>query len=93
MLPSNRAAITQVQRIFREQFAGAPVEDIDSLVEKLRNPFKKRFRTILYVAEDGRMIGALRLPTLVVQEGGYRTRTLGTNARMFFEGLSATALA
>lgn len=93
MLPSNRAAITQVQRIFREQFAGAPVEDIDSLVEKLRNPFKKRFRTILHVAEDGRMIGALRLPTLVVQEGGYRTRTLGTNARMFFEGLSATALA
>jgi acetoin utilization deacetylase AcuC-like enzyme len=37
--------------------------------------------------ENGRRIGALRLPTLVVQEGGYRTRTLGTNARRFFEGL------
>ena len=37
--------------------------------------------------ENGRMIGALRLPTLVVQEGGYRTRTLGTNARRFFQGL------
>ena len=37
--------------------------------------------------ENGRMIGALGLPTLVVQEGGYRTRTLGQNARNFFRGL------
>ncbi len=36
---------------------------------------------------NGRMIGQLGLPTLVVQEGGYRTRTLGINARHFFEGL------
>jgi len=35
----------------------------------------------------GQMIGALRLPTLVVQEGGYDTRVLGSNARHFFEGL------
>ncbi|MEW6487185.1 MAG: histone deacetylase family protein [Thermodesulfobacteriota bacterium] len=38
-------------------------------------------------AANGRMIGSLGLPTLVVQEGGYRTRSLGTNARNFFEGL------
>lgn len=37
--------------------------------------------------ENGRRIGALRKPTLVVQEGGYRTRTLGANARAFFTGL------
>ncbi len=37
--------------------------------------------------ENGRRIGSLRLPTVVVQEGGYRTRTLGANARSFFEGL------
>jgi acetoin utilization deacetylase AcuC-like enzyme len=37
--------------------------------------------------ENGRLIGGLRLPTLVVQEGGYRTRTLGVNARQFFAGL------
>jgi acetoin utilization deacetylase AcuC-like enzyme len=36
---------------------------------------------------NGRMIASLGLPTLVVQEGGYRTRTLGVNARRFFEGL------
>ena len=36
---------------------------------------------------NGQMIAELGLPTLVVQEGGYRTRTLGTNARSFFEGL------
>lgn len=37
--------------------------------------------------EMGRMIGALRLPTLVVQEGGYDTRVLGTNAASFMSGL------
>jgi acetoin utilization deacetylase AcuC-like enzyme/GNAT superfamily N-acetyltransferase len=36
---------------------------------------------------NGKMIGSLGLPTLVVQEGGYRTRTLGVNARRFFLGL------
>jgi len=37
----------------------------------------------------GRLIGSLRLPTLVAQEGGYDTRVLGTNARRFFSGLWA----
>jgi len=36
---------------------------------------------------NGRMIGELRLPTLVCQEGGYRTTSLGQCARGFFEGL------
>lgn len=40
---------------------------------------------------NGRLIGALHLPTLVVQEGGYRTRTLGVNARHFFVGLVQAA--
>lgn len=40
---------------------------------------------------NGRLIGSLGLPTLVVQEGGYRTRTLGINARAFFKGLVAAA--
>ncbi len=40
-------------------------------------------------AENGRCIGALGLPTVVVQEGGYRHRTLGINARHFFTGLVA----
>lgn len=35
----------------------------------------------------GRRIGALRLHTLVVQEGGYNNRNLGVNARHFFTGL------
>lgn len=38
---------------------------------------------------NGQAVGALGLPTVVVQEGGYRTRTLGVNARHFFEGLWA----
>jgi acetoin utilization deacetylase AcuC-like enzyme/GNAT superfamily N-acetyltransferase len=36
---------------------------------------------------NGRAIGSLKIPTLVVQEGGYRIRTLGVNARRFFTGL------
>ncbi len=36
---------------------------------------------------NGRLIGSLRLPTAVVQEGGYRTSSLGRNARYFFKGL------
>lgn len=42
---------------------------------------------------NGRMVGGLGLPTLIVQEGGYRTRTLGVNARHFFEGFLAGARA
>jgi len=36
---------------------------------------------------NGKMIGSLNVPTLVVQEGGYNNRVLGINARRFFEGL------
>lgn len=35
----------------------------------------------------GRMVGSLRTPTLVIQEGGYRIRSLGVNAKRFFQGL------
>jgi acetoin utilization deacetylase AcuC-like enzyme len=41
---------------------------------------------------NGRMIGELRLPTLVVQEGGYRIRSLGANASHFFQGLASICL-
>ncbi len=37
--------------------------------------------------KNGQMIGAMRMPTLIVQEGGYRIRSLGGNARHFFLGL------
>jgi acetoin utilization deacetylase AcuC-like enzyme len=37
--------------------------------------------------EMGRRIARLGLPAAVVQEGGYRTRTLGANAHAFFKGL------
>jgi acetoin utilization deacetylase AcuC-like enzyme len=36
----------------------------------------------------GATIGALKLPTLIVQEGGYHIDTLEANARAFFEGFS-----
>ncbi|MCB9525073.1 MAG: histone deacetylase family protein [Myxococcales bacterium] len=36
---------------------------------------------------NGRVIGALGIPTLVVQEGGYTVRRVGTNAARFLGGL------
>lgn len=36
---------------------------------------------------NGRRIGELGIPTLVVQEGGYHTRNVGVHARHFFRGL------
>lgn len=36
---------------------------------------------------NGELIGALDVPTLVVQEGGYRTSAIGRNARRFLTGL------
>ena len=41
----------------------------------------------------GHAIGELGLPTVVVQEGGYRVRTLGQNVRAFFEGLTSALAA
>ncbi len=35
---------------------------------------------------NGQMIGALGMPILFVQEGGYKNRILGINARKFFQG-------
>ena len=40
--------------------------------------------------KNGRLIGELNLPTLIVQEGGYRTQTLGLNAKSFFSGFVQT---
>jgi len=41
--------------------------------------------------KNGRLLGQLGLPTLVVQEGGYNTRNLGVHARHFFTGLWESA--
>jgi GNAT superfamily N-acetyltransferase len=37
---------------------------------------------------NGEVIGSLGLPAVVVQEGGYRSRTLGRNCLSFFKGLA-----
>jgi acetoin utilization deacetylase AcuC-like enzyme len=39
----------------------------------------------------GRSIAAMGLPTAFIQEGGYRTRTLGRNAAAFFSGVLGPA--
>jgi acetoin utilization deacetylase AcuC-like enzyme len=37
---------------------------------------------------NGKEIATLSLPTVVIQEGGYNSRNIGINARMFFKGLT-----
>ena len=54
VLPVNRASIAEVQQILAEQFPGVSTEEIAALPNRLHNPFVRRFRTILYVAENGR---------------------------------------
>jgi len=45
------------------------------------------------LSQVGRALGGLQLPTLLVQEGGYRTRSLGVNARHFLTGVWTGAFA
>jgi GNAT superfamily N-acetyltransferase len=52
VLPRDRHALAQVREILRAQFPGAPQADVETLAERLRNPFRYRFRTLLFVADD-----------------------------------------
>jgi acetoin utilization deacetylase AcuC-like enzyme/GNAT superfamily N-acetyltransferase len=51
-LPVNQETLKQVQQILRSQFSEVPAKEIDQINDKLRNPFKHQFRTILLVAEN-----------------------------------------
>ena len=64
VLPVNQDAIREVEAIFLEHFAAVP-EDIEDLADTLRNPFKKRFRAILCVAEKGGRVAGF---AIVLQE-------------------------
>jgi acetoin utilization deacetylase AcuC-like enzyme/GNAT superfamily N-acetyltransferase len=70
-------------RAFKPHFLVVPL----GLDPAKKDPTGTWSLTAVDFEENGLMIGNLRLPTLIVQEGGYRTRTLGTNARHFFLGL------
>lgn len=61
VVPSNKSAIEQVQEILRAQFPLAPESEAAGLPEKLRNPLKYRFRSILFVADDGRKVKGFAL--------------------------------
>ncbi|SLM28165.1 Histone deacetylase superfamily protein [Desulfamplus magnetovallimortis] len=54
VIPVNRDALNQVRGILNKRFPQAPEEDIIHIGDKLRNPFKLRFRPILFVAENMR---------------------------------------
>jgi len=51
-LSIDRETIEQVQQILRSQFSAVSEGEISSLAQKLSNPLKYRFRTILFVADD-----------------------------------------
>ncbi len=70
-LPINRESLQQVKEILRKRFSTVPEQEIESLGEKLRNPFKQRFRSILLVAETlrGKVLGFAML--LIEPEIGF----------------------
>jgi acetoin utilization deacetylase AcuC-like enzyme/GNAT superfamily N-acetyltransferase len=51
ILPLNKETIRQVKEILKTRFTDVSEEEIEQLGEKLRNPFKQRFRSLLFVAE------------------------------------------
>ena len=53
-LPVDRAAVAKVQDILRERFPLLSEEEVGQLPELLADPFLKQYRTILFVAENGR---------------------------------------
>jgi acetoin utilization deacetylase AcuC-like enzyme/GNAT superfamily N-acetyltransferase len=53
-LPVDRAAVTKVQSILRERFPLLAASEIEQLPDQLANPFLKQYRSILFVAENGR---------------------------------------
>lgn len=59
VVPANRERLTQVQEILRKRFADIPEAEIVLIGEKLRNPFKQRFRLVLFLAESirGKVLG------------------------------------
>ncbi|MBU1536909.1 GNAT family N-acetyltransferase, partial [Myxococcota bacterium] len=50
----NRELIKKVGGLLQFHFPDIPLQEVNSLGERLTNPFLKRFDTILYVAEKGR---------------------------------------
>jgi acetoin utilization deacetylase AcuC-like enzyme len=52
MVPSNKEAIKQVQEILRTQFHLLSEKEIAKIPDQLHNPFKYRFRSLLFIAED-----------------------------------------
>ncbi|MFW5693194.1 MAG: GNAT family N-acetyltransferase, partial [Thermoguttaceae bacterium] len=59
VLPINRDAIQQAERILEEHFSAARRKAYRGLAERLHNPFRQRFRSVLLVAERqrGRVAG------------------------------------
>ena len=59
LLPINRDAIEQVQQIIRTQFSDMADSKIREIPEKLLNPMKFNFRSVLFVCDDrkGRVKG------------------------------------
>jgi len=61
--PANHSVVQEAQRILREQFPGMDEADIDKLPDQLRDPYRHRFVSRLYVAEGARdrMLGVALL--------------------------------
>ncbi len=54
VVPANRERLKQVADILRRRIPDVPEKEVEQLGEKLRNPLKHRFKSILFVSESMR---------------------------------------
>jgi len=53
-LPVDQVALEQVRKILSARFDEIPSRDLEGLTDRLRNPFKHGFRSVILVAEESR---------------------------------------
>ncbi len=84
----NLMVIASVKKLLLSQFPYMKPQYLEDLIDRVTTNKSEIYKHYLFVAEkNGAVIGCLKKPTLVVQEGGYKTQLLGINARNFFLGL------
>ncbi len=52
VMPANKSVLAKVQKILLSRFSAIDAQEVSSLGEKLRNPFKQRFRSMLFAAQS-----------------------------------------
>ncbi|WP_051261912.1 acetylpolyamine amidohydrolase [Desulfovibrio inopinatus] len=90
LLPIDRSALTAVADMMAELFPAGRTDSTQTLAEKLKNPFKTRFRSIVLIAEDNRhKIRGFALLLSAPDEDFCYLDFLGSHTRLSGRGVGA----